>query len=701
MLSRAGRIPGGIGVSLSVALVYAALMQSAYETPPPAPDGLTSVVPAYSDEDLSSGDSYWGFAHFYPRFGLQHRSQGYGYNAGYTSLDAFVPLYQDDEHWLTGFQGNVLLDNGGDFGTNLGLLTRQYRDDWDRIFGINSFYTHRQQDGQPYHQMGIGVETLGDRLDWRMNAYFPFGTEVRRAKNTYVTSAVFSGRDVLVNYLANKALAGFDTEIGGPLPASLDIVRAYIGLYHFRGEQSDSFVGVQGRLEARLNQNLHLHGGITNDKTFGTNVVFGISLWLPGYNPPTSSVYGPVADRLGEDVWRNQNIVIEQSPLRTPVPAIWSNGLRVDVVHVDSAAAPGGDGSFLAPVQTLTQAQAAGLPGSIIYARANSTYTGEGIVLQDQQQLLGEGIAHTVQSGYGPFQLPTITPPANVLSVPILQNAPGDAVTVANQTVVSGFRILNSTGDAINGVNVTDVTVDRTDMRFSGGDGVDLTGAQGVLTVTENFATNNAGHGISIDTAVSGSTNRITVSENTVLQNNGIGINVVTRGQSLNTLVMEENLVRVSLGPTDTRAIPLVQIETHDSAALNGRVEDNDFQDYYARDTALSPTEDPYYHQVTVNTFNNSRMDIGFISNRLESDRRFLLDSANNGSFGLDLNSTDVSGLRARIQSNTSSLNYALSENFISVFQVEDTLTTNTGTFFYFPTANFIDVIPANTLQLP
>jgi hypothetical protein len=389
-------------VSLSVALVYAVLMQGSVE-PPPAPEGLTSVVPVYSNEDLSSGNSYWGYAHFYPRFGIQHRSQGYGYNAGYTSLDAFVPLYQDDEHWLTGFQGNVLLDNGGDFGTNLGLLSRVYRDDWDRIFGVNSFYTHRQQDGQPYHQMGVGVETLGDRFDWRMNAYFPFGTDIRRAKNSYITSAAFSGRDVLVNYLANKALAGFDTEIGGPLPASLDIVRAYVGLYHFRGSQSDSFVGVQGRLEARLNQNVHLHGGISNDKTFGTNVVFGISLWLPGYNPPTASMYGAVADRLGEDVWRNQNITIEQSPLKTPVPAIWSNGLRIDMVHVDSAAAPGGDGSFLAPVQTLTQAQGVGVPGSIIYARANSTYTGEGIVLQDQQQLLGEGIAHTIQSGYGPF----------------------------------------------------------------------------------------------------------------------------------------------------------------------------------------------------------------------------------------------------------------------------------------------------------
>ena len=89
------------------------------------------------------------------------------------------------------------------------------------------------------------------------------------------------------------------------------------------------------------------------------------------------------------------------------------------------------------------------------------------------------------------------------------------------------------------------------------------------------------------------------------------------------------------------------------------------------------------------------------INNRFVSDRKTLGNNPRNGSFGVDLNSQDLAVLRARLDTNSSSLNYAFSELYISRFQLEDTLTTNTGTLYYFPTENFFETIASGAIDLP
>lgn len=322
-------------------------------------------------------------------------------------------------------------------------------------------------------------------------------------------------------------------------------------------------------------------------------------------------------------------------------------------------------------------------------------------MLEDRQQLLGEGIPHIIQSQYGPFTLPTVTDPKDILALPTMSNAPGNAVVVGNDSVVSGFNIFAPGGNGIIGDNVRNVAVDHVQISGANGSGITLTNASGNLTFTDNFLISNNGRGLSVQTSVAATDNVLTISDNTVLENADIGIAAEVRGESRNTLIMESNLVRVHLGPLEDRTVPLVQVTARDSSGLRARIEDNDFQDFFARDNT-SPDEDPYYHQFVLSTFNNSRVDAGFLNNRLESDRSFLNNSPNNGSFGIQLRSADLSVMRAVITDTTeNSLNYAISEDFGSTLQLEDTLSTNTGTFFYFPTANFIDVLPAGTIELP
>jgi len=695
---------GDSGVGWSSLLVLAVLTQSPSAAPVEsadpaavmAPEGLTSVVPNWSVSDIG-----WGFQTFTPRVGVQHRSQGYGYNRGYTSLETFVPLFQDEIFWMTAFQGNFIVDNGGELGTNIGLVNRRYAESMDRIFGFNSFYTYRKEDGSPFNQIGLGIETLGPRVDWRMNGYVPVGDDLFIARNTRITYAAFSGRDVLINFLANKALAGFDTEWGVLLPGVIDNLRAYGGFYHFQGKNSRDLWGVQARLEGQIQNSMIVHAGITNDRTFGTNVVVGAGFYFPGAGPRNTTGFGRVADRMAQSVWRNDNITIERGELKAPIPATWSDGSRIDVVHVDSTVPAGGDGSLLNPVNTLTAAQALDGPGSLLFVRANSTFTGEGVVLQDRQQLLGEGIDHIVQSQYGPFLLPTVTDPTDIQTLPTMSNSPGDAVVVANNSVVSGFNIFAPGGNGISGNNVNNVAVDHVQISGAGGSGITLTNASGNLTFTDNFLIANAGRGLSVQTSAAASENTFTISKNTVLQNDDIGIALAANGESENTLILEENLVRVTLGPLESRVLPLVQFSSAASSSWLARVENNDIQDYFNRDTN-SPDEDPYYHQLEVLATQNSRVDIGLINNRFESDRKPLNDTAANGSFGVRLQSSDLAQLRAVLKTNTSSRNYAFSEDFGSTLQLEDTLSTNTsGTFFYFPTANFIDLLSAGTIELP
>lgn len=661
-----------------------------------APSGLASIVPDWSLSDVN-----WGFQTFTPRVGAQHRSRGYGYNRGYTSLETFVPLLQDEVFWMTAFQGNFVIDNGGELGTNVGLVNRRYAEGWDRIFGFNSFYTYRKEDGSPFNQVGFGIETLGPRVDWRMNGYLPVGDDLFIARNTRITYAAFSGRDVLINFLANKALAGFDTEWGVLLPGVIDNLRAYGGFYHFQGNNSRDLWGVQARLEGQIQNSMVVHCGITNDRTFGTNVVVGAGIYFPGAGPRNATGFGRVADRMAQSVWRNDNITIERGELRTPIPATWSDGSRIDVVHVDSTVPAGGDGSLLNPVNSLTSAQALDGPGSILFVRANSVFNGESVVLQDRQQLLGEGIDHTIQSQYGPFLLPRVTDPKDVQTLPTMWNAPGDAVVVGSNGVVAGFNIFTPAGNGISGDSVRNVAVDHVQVSGAGGSGVTLTNASGVLSFTDNFFTSNTGRGLSVQTSTTASDNQFTVEKNTILQNGDVGVSLAATGESRNTLVMEQNLVRVNLGPTGTRTLPLVELTSTASSSWLARVEKNDIQDYFNRTTA-SPTEDPYYHQMTVFASQNSHIDIGFLSNKFESDRKALANNAANGSFGIRLQSSDLAELRSVVKANSSSRNYAVVEDFGSTLQLEDTLSTNTsGTFYYFPTANFIDTIPAGTIDLP
>lgn len=638
---------------------------------------------------------------FNGRFQYQYWTEGMGYDEGFSSFEGFLPLGGDPCQTFAGFQGNVLVDNEGDFGFNAGVLYRSYVAEWDRTLGGYLFLDNRRESGTTFNQIGFGLETLGRSWDARTNVYIPVGDTRSGALSLVVLDTEFVGRSILLTQRARyaEAMTGLESEIGGPLPWMGDVLRGYLGGYFFNSDHGgDDAWGPMGRLEARLDDNVTLNVAVTHDDVFNTNVFFGAALYLPGYLPaPKRAIPEPWA-RLAEPVFRRHNIVVQRRKVTELAVAQNPGGQRIDVVHVNSAAAAGGTGSVTAPFQTLAQAQAAATPGDIIFGHANSVFDAQSIVLQANQQLLGEGIEHIIATRTQDIVLPTATDPELIQDVPLIVNAPGNAVTLASGSTVAGWRIENAGARAVFGSGVGNVRVDHNVLEGNEA-GVRLINIGGTNRITNNMINANRTEGIEIGT-VGTNVATVVVEGNTLVNNDEEAIDVITTANSRLTLLVDRNTIRVGI-PADTiDREPLVKVRTRDASVLSARFQENQIEDI-AQEAGDQNSRDVYFDQILIDAGNNSQAFLGFYDNELASNREFLDDSARNGPFGIDAEAWEVARLGIRLADNSSTLNYAFSEVDLSIVQIEgESLGTNTGQFFYWPSALNFEFVESGSLPI-
>jgi len=668
-------------------------VQGGYAAPPTYPG-------EYYDEDWSSVEEPGFFGTSYnPWIGVEHRARGYGYERGYTAFESQVPLFEEVGSSLTSFQGNLLLDNAADFGGNAGLVHRRLIGAGNRSIGGSIFFDHREAYDQNFYQMGLGIESLGENIDFRANGYIPLGKDTSDPLAGTIRNPRYAGRNLWLDGLRAQALAGFDVEVGGRLPYIGDLVRSYIGLYHFQGNGSEDVTGVQGRFEARINHQVKLHLALTSDGTYGNMAVLGIGLYWPSIARDRADGQFTVADRFNEPVYRNQNIVVAKQEEYTTFAAEHPGGGIIDFVHVNSGALPGGNGSVETPFQSLADVAGNSSPRSVIFGHANSVFNGESIVLQSGQQLLGEGVEHIIGTKYGPVILPTATDPDLITSVPLIQGFAGDGVTLAGDNVVSGWTIRNGAGSGIVGTNVANIVIDEVVVEGNGGDGAALSPASGTIRVTDSRFDTNGGDGLRIQAAGSGTANTY-IQQVAFLDNGGNGLQIDTFGTVRHDIVLLENSARIFLDPTEDTHPSQVQITSNDTSTVRLRMENN-FIDDIGTDDGVNTSEDAYFHQVRLEAADASQMYAALIDNRLESNREFLNNSPANGPFGVTASSNGTSQMWLRMDTNTSMLNYAFQELDLSRFRIEDSLDSNTGTFFYFPSSVHFETIPVNSFVVP
>lgn len=413
-----------------------------------------------------------------------------------TGLEVFHAVPLDGSRLF--YDLRLLVNNNGRVGGNIGLGYREYFEDWDRLLGASVWYDGSDFNRSDFHQVGVSLETFGRHLDGRINVYIPLGDTEKPFAYT-APRARFVEHLLLLDRtrFEEVAMTGFDAEVGTPLPCELGErynVRAYAGLYHFAGDHLPDILGVSGRLEARVKPDLALRVAITNDDLFNTHVVFGGTYYLPGGRAinnvaPTQSVY----DRMEDQVYRTYHpIVAVARTQETQIAADPVTGQPLQIVHVNSEAAPGGDGTRERPFNTLAGAQGGATTGSIIFAHADSVFDGEQIQLSARQQFLGEanGIDHFVMTQqFGAVLLPRAT--SGTLR-PEITNGPGFAIALADDVVVSGIEITNTSGPALFGSNVGgNVRIDRNVIEAGGDIGVNLVNSTARFDFLDNTVRSN------------------------------------------------------------------------------------------------------------------------------------------------------------------------------------------------------------------
>ena len=395
-------------------------------------------------------------------------SGGIGYEDGYTTLEAFFA--SDPSQWtVTPFldaRGHVF-DNGK-WAANVGVGLRAL---WrNRAYGINTYYDYRNTGRFNSNQIGVGLETLGELFDFRINGYLPVGTKI---SNPYDTAfETFSGNYMLLSQKYQSAMKGADAEFGFHFGKSKSFdFYAAAGPYYFIGEKAPATWGGKARISGTFKDILTLEISDSYDRTFHNKFQGQISLSF-SFGPKskvkeqgrTCKVANTLNDRMLQPVGRQEIIVIDKTRKNT-VAIDPATGLPYFFVFVDNTSSS--DGTYESPYHSLAQAQDNSSPNDIIYVfPGDGTTTGmdSGISLKANQKFWGSGISHSIQTSEG-----TISIPAQSSSSPTITNTnidtDGNAITLATNNAISGFTITSAMNDAIYGADPQSLEVSSCTIR--------------------------------------------------------------------------------------------------------------------------------------------------------------------------------------------------------------------------------------------
>jgi hypothetical protein len=466
---------------------------------------LAVVFPlsGFADAHKDEGNCPSGKKHY--RVATRHiESGGIGYENGYTTLEVF--LASDPNEWsVTPFldvRGHVF--NSGKWAGNAGAGLRALRG--SRAYGINTYYDYRNADRFHSNQIGVGLETLGKLLDFRINGYLPVGAKISSPYDS--TFGAFSGNRLLVSQKYQSAMKGSDVEVGVHFgkTKSFDFYAA-AGPYYFIGKVDPTTWGGKARISGTFKDILTLEISDSYDKTFHNKFQGQISL---GYSFGLKSkvrkqgsacnVAYTLTDRMLQPVGRQEIIVIDKKR-KNSVAIDLATGLPYFFVFVDNTS--NSEGTYESPYHSFAQAQENSSPNDVIYVfPGDGTTTGmdSGIALQANQKLWGSGVSHLIQTSSG-----TIVIPAKSSSSPTLTNTnidtEGNAITLSTNNAISGFNMIAAINNAIYGADVQSLEISSCKIENTTTYAIEaLFSADATISVTNNqFLDNTNGIFLTLD----------------------------------------------------------------------------------------------------------------------------------------------------------------------------------------------------------
>jgi hypothetical protein len=384
-----------------------------------------------------------------------NEANGIGYKEGYTTLEAFG-IY---DGWGSGFmpfvdlRGHVF--NNGKLAGNVGIGERTLFDSINHTFGSYLYYDVRRVGHHlTVNQLSPGIELVGERMEYRINGYFPLGKN-KGNKFGYAFDK-FTGNNILLKFKQNQAMMGGDAEVGVHIPQNTTYdVYAAAGPYYFHSSNASAWGG-KARLLGRYKEYVTLEVAYSYDKLFRNVVQGSIAFTVP---------FGGKLQRCGKCCPQTDNLLLSRAafaPSRLEIPVVKkvhrkekaidpATGLpwRVWFVNNTSHSA----GTFESPFPTLLQAQNASSPNDMIYVFSGDGTThgmNAGITLQDGQTFFGSGTKQHFPTTKGTMTIPTFSN-----AMPMIAGG----VTTGNSNVISGFNV--TTGIVGNSVatNLNNVTV--------------------------------------------------------------------------------------------------------------------------------------------------------------------------------------------------------------------------------------------------
>jgi hypothetical protein len=432
--------------------------------------------------------------------------------------DFFLPLSQDARTLVfANLRGRF--DDNENYEGNLGLGMRGMQPSGWNLGGYGYLDRKRSETGNYFNQVTLGAEALGLDWDFRANAYLPVGTRARDIGSA--SSAALSGAAIQVTTTAleERALKGFDAEMGWRAPIfGVDEhrqLRLYLGGYRF----SDAGVTVEGpRVRAELTMEqlpwfgnrarLYLSAEAQDDDARGSQAFLAVRLRIPlgGAKTPASQLNAQER-RMTAPVVRDVDIVTQT---------------RIASTLVETAAATA-DGQTLTVVDSSTTTTTAALNTALANAGASTvvlsgTFNTNGQVNMVAGQTIIGGGALAVRSPSG--RTATVNLPGATIAAGT--NTTQYALSMLDNTTLSGITLTNTRTDltaayAVTAQSRSNVTIRNSTLSAS-------SGMAGTITV-DAMATTNAvisGNTITATSTTGGangiyahSANNITIAGNT------------------------------------------------------------------------------------------------------------------------------------------------------------------------------------------
>jgi hypothetical protein len=470
-------------------------------------------------------------------------------------VDIFIPLWQDQTSLLFGdLRGTFSTEPSQEGNFGLGYRT-QVSPEWI-LGGYGYFDIQNSENDNLFYQITLGAELKSVEWDFRLNGYIPINPDGGTVKDNVGVKISGNNIQMQTNSTKEKALYGFDGEVGWRVPVfpadgDMDI-RLYAGGYYFVNSDVDTIAGPRGRIEARLydidflgmQSRLTAQGIVQWDSPRGVQGFGGLELRIPlgAITGAPGPKLNPLDRRMVDRVQRDVDIVTEEFDTDKKNEDVIVDELTVSthtIVFANSGGA--GNGTKKSPIDlNAAPTLAPGLNGgtgsnAIILADGAAGNIGVTNPLQllNGQALIGGGstvLLTGAKTGehvnfHFPGERPTLTGNGNTKN--LVQMNPG------GQNEIFGLNFTGSFYKAIFGLNMERAIVKRSFVSGGTGDAavyLDQSGGGAQASSFVHIAYNSitgAFDAIEVrnENITDGTrTQTVVINENTLIDNGGAGI---------------------------------------------------------------------------------------------------------------------------------------------------------------------------------